>query len=65
MCAFGGRGFEKSVTSRVKGEGVKPGYRKAGSLFRDLGILVKHKRNQLFDYIMTTEPAWLAGIPVL
>ena len=37
---------------------------RAGSLFRDPGTLVKRNENQLHDF-MTTEPARLAGIPVL
>ena len=36
----------------------------AGSLCRDAGTLVKCNKNQLCDY-MTTEPARLAGIPIL
>ena len=34
----------------------------AGSLCRDLGILVKHNKNQLCDY-MTTEPAPVSWDP--
>ena len=37
---------------------------RAGSLCRDPGTLVKRNKNQLCDY-MTTQPARLAGIPVL
>ena len=37
---------------------------RAGSLCRDPGTLVKRNKKQLCDY-MTTEPARLAGIPVL
>ena len=37
---------------------------RAGSLCRDLGTLVKRNKNQLYDN-MTTEPARLAGIPVI
>ena len=37
---------------------------RAGSLCRDPGTLVKRNKNQLCDYI-TTQPARLAGIPVL
>ena len=37
---------------------------RGGGLCRDHGTLVKRNKNQLSDY-MTTEPARLAGIPVL
>ena len=37
---------------------------RAGSLFRNLGTLVKRNNNQLCD-CMTTEPARLAGISVI
>ena len=50
---------------KVKGEWVGPGYMsRAGSLSRKPGTLVKRNKNDLCDY-MTTEPARLAGIPVL
>ena len=54
----------------VQGEGVKSGCRtkdwlhEDDSLCRDPGTLVNRIKNQLCDY-MTTEPARLAGIPVL
>ena len=67
MCALG-----LSKIGEAKGEGVKSGYRtsgadymsRAGSLYRDPGTLVKRNKNQLCDH-RTTEPARLAGIPVI
>ena len=62
LCVCSG-GFDKSVRSRGRA------YRKIWpvllALQPDHGILVKRNRNQPCDYIMTTEPAPLAGIPVL
>ena len=38
---------------------------RAGSLCQDLGALIQHNKNQFSDYYLTTDPAWLASIPVL
>ena len=66
-CVLGS--FEKSVRSRGRRKiwlwNLGPAYmRQAGPLCRKPGTLVKRNKNQLCDY-MTTEPARLAGIPVL
>ena len=66
-CVLGS--FEKSVRSRGRRKiwlwNLGPDYmRQAGPLCRKPGTLVKRNKNQLCDY-MTTEPARLAGIPVL
>ena len=61
------------ISVRSRGEGVKSGCRARGLITwawlvrfiaRDLGTLVKRNKNQLCDF-MTTEPARLAGIPVI
>ena len=48
----------------TKNAGSTPNMRRAGSLCRDPGTLVKSNKNRVCDY-RTTEPARLAGIPVL
>ena len=60
MCVFGGLW----KIGEVQGEGVKSGYRTKALFMSWVGTLVKRNKNQLCDY-MTTEPARLAGIPVL
>ena len=62
LCVCSG-GFHKSVRSR--GRAFRKIWPVLLALQPDHGILVKRNRNQLCDYIMTTEPARLAGIPVL
>ena len=66
-CVLGS--FEKLVRSRGRRKiwlwNLGPDYtRQAGPLCRKPGTLDKRNKNQLCDY-MTTEPARLAGIPVL
>ena len=38
--------------------------RRAGSICRNLSMLIKRNKNEIFDYKIT-EPAWLARIPEL